>query len=185
MRKLFVVRHGETDYNIQNRYAGKIDVPLNEKGIMQATELSERIANLPVDIIISSTKKRALQTANIINRKMNKPMVTSELLIERDLGIFEGITRDDVKLKYPDMWKNKTLHKLGANEHKGETVEDVINRAYSIVCEVKEKYTDKNVLFVTHGYVSRMINKVIKNLSHEEANSFLLDNCELAEYYLD
>ncbi len=185
MIKLYVVRHGETDFNVQNRYAGKMDISLNEKGRLQAVEISQKIADLPIDIIISSTKKRALQTAEIINEGLNKPLITSELLIERDLGKFEGLTRDDVKLIYPALWETKALHKLKNREHKGESVEDVIKRAQLIVSELKENYQEQTILLVTHGYISRMINMVIKNLSHEQANKFLLNNCELAEYNLN
>jgi probable phosphoglycerate mutase len=182
MRKLYITRHGETDFNVQNRYAGKMDILLNERGKAQAYNASEQMAELPIDVIISSTQKRALETAYIINEKLNKPLFVSELLIERDLGIFEGLTRDEVSKRYPELWESKALHELDCTEHKGESVLQVVSRAEAALQEVKESYKDKNVLLVTHGYISRMMNKVLKDLSHEEANEFLLSNCEIAEY---
>lgn len=75
---LYVTRHGETDYNVQKRYTGSTDIPLNIKGMQQAEDLANKLAIIKFDIIISSPLLRAKQTAEIIHKLFNVPIVIME-----------------------------------------------------------------------------------------------------------
>ena len=86
--KLYVVRHGQTDWNVQHKLQGSVDIPLNSTGLKQAQELSTKIETLDFNLIISSPLSRALETAKIINQKKNVPIVTNNLLAERSFRIF-------------------------------------------------------------------------------------------------
>jgi broad specificity phosphatase PhoE len=74
MGKLIVARHGETNYKVEGRYAGSTDIELNEKGYEQARILAEKLKDISIDIIISSTLKRAKESAGIISNEMKLPV---------------------------------------------------------------------------------------------------------------
>jgi len=185
MKKLYILRHGETEFNAQNRYAGTLDIELSEKGIEQSRKAAATLAAIPIDIIYSSSKKRAYRTAQIINEHISKPLYKSGLLIERNLGVYEGLTRKEAKEKYPGLWERNVLYDERSTEHGGESVLDVKKRAQKVMDEIVGKYPGKNILLVTHGYISRMINFVILNLSEDETNKFLLGNCEMVQYNIE
>lgn len=83
MGKLIVIRHGETDYNVQKRYAGRTDVKLNGNGVCQAKAAAESLKQYPVDIIMSSPLKQALQTAEVISSCIGKPILVMEQFAKR------------------------------------------------------------------------------------------------------
>ena len=88
--KLYVVRHGQTDINLNNQINSINDEDLNETGISQALKLKEYIKDIDYDLIICSPLKRARQTAEVINMERNIPIIYDERVIERDFGEFEG-----------------------------------------------------------------------------------------------
>ena len=93
--KLYVARHGETQWNAENKICGRTDIPLNERGMEQAKLLAERMANEKVDLIIASTMIRARQTAAAVSDKMCIPVLTDSRFIEQNFGIYEGKDRKD------------------------------------------------------------------------------------------
>ena len=91
---LLITRHGQTDWNLKRKVQGKTDIELNTKGIEQAEEVAKKLVNEPIDLIICSPLVRAKQTAEIINRNRNIPIIYDNSISEIDYGEFEGI-RDD------------------------------------------------------------------------------------------
>lgn len=87
---IFIVRHGETDWNVQKKVQGKTDIELNKRGIEQAQIISQKLKNETIDMIISSPLKRTKQTAEIIAKVIDCPIFYEEGLIERSFGDFEG-----------------------------------------------------------------------------------------------
>ena len=177
MSRLYVVRHGETEFNKQNRYAGTIDI-----GKKQARNFAKVIEKLPIDIIISSSKKRALETAEIIREYIKKPIIKFDEFIERNIGVYEGLTREEAESKYPDLWDRNVLYTLDNTEHGGESLNQVINRTSKALNDILIKYINQNILLVTHGYVSRIIYELLNSCSYDETKEYLLDNCEMVEY---
>ena len=176
MGKLIVVRHGETNYNAEGRYAGRIDIGLNEKGHEQAKALAKELKNTSIDIIISSTLKRATETAAIIGDELQLPVIEMSELVEKGVGVYEGLTREEAKKKYPVMWERNAPE--GA-----ETVEEVENRVYNALNTIRYDYlNNKNVLIVAHGYVTKVISKYFNNSSQEAFSKYVLKNCEYDEY---
>jgi broad specificity phosphatase PhoE len=102
---LYIFRHGETDWNRQMRFQGHTDIPLNHEGIVQAKNLSSLVEPLNVQMILSSNLQRARVTAEIVNEKMQVPMLISEDLRECGLGDLEGLERSVVIEKYGDQWQ--------------------------------------------------------------------------------
>lgn len=176
MGKLIVVRHGETNYNVEGRYCGRTDIGLNEKGYEQAKILAQKLKNMSIDIIISSTLIRAKETASVISNELQIPVIEMNELVEKCVGVYEGLTRDEAKSKYPVMWERNAPE--GAEPL--ELVEQRVGRALNTI---KDKYLrNKNVLIVTHGYISKVIYKYFNNSSQADFLKYALKNCECEEY---
>lgn len=167
---IYIIRHGQTDWNIEHRTQGHTDIALNKNGIVQAELISQKIANLKIDSIISSDLKRAYMTAQIINKNFNKNIETDKRLREFCFGTLEGITRDKITQEIWDDF-NKNPKQFNA-----ETKEEIFNRIKSFIDDIKSNNINKNTLVVTHGGPIRMIKYYLDN-----GNNFN-DKKYLAEY---
>lgn len=98
--ELFVFRHGETNWNLEKRFQGHTDIPLNPTGIAQAVVLREIVENCDLDVILSSDLKRARRTADLVNEVLGLPVFESADLRECVLGEPEGITRQELYATY-------------------------------------------------------------------------------------
>lgn len=175
--KLYVTRHGETSWNVQNKVCGATDVELTEKGRGQARALADTLNSRHIDIIISSPLKRAMETSRIIAEGRDIPILTDQRLTEQDYGIYEGVDRKDERFlankrnfayRYPD----------------GESMMQVAHRTYGLIEELREKYPDKTVLLVCHGGVCRVMNTYFRDMTNDEFFYYSLGNCMLEEYEL-
>ncbi|MBN2306984.1 class I tRNA ligase family protein [Candidatus Peregrinibacteria bacterium] len=142
---LTFVRHGETDYNKDNRWQGSTDNELNKTGIKQAEELAKKLKGQKFDLIVSSPMKRAKKTAEIINNTLNTEMVFEEGLREQSFGDWEGRLEKDMEKEYETDMDH--LRKMTAPN--GESFDSVVKR----VGRVLSKYRGKKVLIVGHGHV--------------------------------
>jgi broad specificity phosphatase PhoE len=153
---LYIVRHGETEWNVKRIMQGHKDSPLTEKGIKQVEEVSEELKHIHFDAIFSSDLPRTLRTAEIMNLERELVVQTSHLLRERAHGSFEGRTLDE----YHEILKDKLLEAerlsgVEAEKYKLspdiESDEEVTTRLLTKLREISVAYPDKNVLVVTHG----------------------------------
>lgn len=186
--KIFITRHGQTEWNALGRLQGRKDIELNEAGRKQAVTTSEKIKNEKIDIIITSPLKRARETAEIINKQFNVEIIADDRLIERCYGDFEGITKPELKekkIQYPEIddacnyLKNIDIFNM-------ETMQDLCARIYECLDEITMKYKDKNLLIVTHGSSSIPIKCYfmkypLENLVDREKIKGL-GNCEVVEF---
>lgn len=180
---LYVVRHGQTDWNIERRLQGTSNVPLNDTGIKQAQNLAETLKNIDIDFIFSSPLQRAYDTASIVNQHKGLPIHIDARLIERGFGDFEGL--DDISSF--DCNINKLLdYHLNYNLYHVEPIQNVFTRVSSLLSDLKSHYPDKKVLLATHGGVIQVIESIIKDLP-KETNLQLLSvgNCEYRTYSFD
>ena len=105
---LYVGRHGETQLNVEKRCAGSIDVPLNERGMEQAKELAKKLAEESFDVIVTSPLQRARATAEQISvYHRDVPVIVIEEFREVCVGVYEGMTREEVQEKYPELWARR------------------------------------------------------------------------------
>lgn len=181
--KLYVVRHGQTDWNIENRLQGSVDIPLNDTGVNQAQNLAKTFKNIDVDFIFSSPLQRAYNTASIINQYKGLPIHLDSRLIERGFGDFEGL--DDISSF--DCNINKLLdYHLNYNLYHVEPIQNVFIRLSNLLTDLKNNYSDKKILLSTHGGVVQVLEAIIKDLP-KETNLQLLSvgNCEYRTYSFD
>ena len=182
MAKLIIIRHCETDSNKQKRYLGETDEPLNSVGKEQAKELAERISDLRFDILVSSPKKRALETAEIINQG-KKEIIIEPRFEERKMGVYEGLTESEVKEKFPDVYSQNVTRVFDKAAPGGETVEQMQERVLEALSEIRKKYKGKDILVVAHGFVAKIINKYFNpQIPDQDFFDFALGNGELIEY---
>lgn len=180
--KFYIIRHGQTNWNKEGRIQGKTDIELNEEGIKQAEEAKRILKDYPIDMIVSSTLKRARKTAEIINEAKNVPIIFKEALEERCFGEFEGKTREEIQ---DENWYSEILDNYKLNkQYKGvETIQDLCNRVWNLIDELKEDFTEKNILIVTHGGVTRAINGYFNGPNKEGILEDLkLSNCEIRTF---
>ncbi|MDR3552403.1 MAG: histidine phosphatase family protein [Clostridia bacterium] len=173
--KLYVTRHGQTEWNYENKVCGTSDIQLSANGIEQAKELALKLTAYKIDIIISSPMKRARETAEIISETTGVNCIIDERLLEQNYGIFEGAQRDNA-----DFLAAKK--KLVCRYPEGESMVQVAHRVFNLIDELKEKSPAQNVLLVSHGGVCRVIETYFNDLSNEEFYAYRLRNCEIKEY---
>lgn len=186
MKNIFVVRHGETDFNKEGRYLGRTDEPLNSLGISQAKEIAKKTKGLNVEIIYCSPLKRAVQTARFIAKSCSCEIIVKECFIERSIGDYEGLTKDEAKNKYPNLYLKNITRIFNEAPPKGETINEVMARVYSGLNEIKNQDKFSNVLILTHGFVAKVINKYFNpQISDQDFFNFNLSNAEIVKYSFD
>lgn len=105
--KLYLIRHGETEYNRRHLYYGKTDVSLNKKGIQQSFLLREKLVRVSLNVpVYTSSLKRTIETAKVIFPRQRK--ISMRELDEKDFGLWEGLNANQINQKFPDEW-NKWL----------------------------------------------------------------------------
>ena len=176
--KLYVMRHGQTNWNVLGKVQGCTDIELNEKGRQQAEEIKKLLDYKDIDLIICSPLIRARQTAEIISQGRDIRLIIDERISERDFGEFEG-KQKDVDYDWVEFWdweQNKCYERA-------ESVRDFLERISNIIEKIKKDYKGKNVLIVTHSGVCAMIYCYFNNI---KPNGKLkipgIKNCELVEY---
>ena len=151
MTRLCLVRHGQTDWNLEGRYQGQSDVPLNGNGISQAEALTEKLNGHSFSAIYSSDLIRAHQTAKPIADKLGLSVHTEPRLREINQGEWEGVLVDDIKARYADLWSQRTVDPAGVRPPGGETVSEVAERVYAALDEIARLFPSGHVLIVSHG----------------------------------
>lgn len=148
--KLYVVRHGQTDWNINGKIQGQKDIELNDTGILQARSLKKEFNKLDVDLIMCSPLKRTRKTAEIINQDKKLEIIYREELIERGLGDFEGRDCKTEEEEIYNYYKNDTKMNV-------EPVVELCNRINNLLNEIKTKYSNSTIILVTHSGTARAI----------------------------
>src|SRR4030042_1444714 len=154
------IRHARTTFNDEKRYAGSIDVGLSEKGILEAQMASAKLSTIKFEVIVTSEMRRAYDTAKIIFSD-SVPIVRNQLCNERNFGIMEGLTWDDIQNLDPPILMISVGHDLHTvNPKGGEPFEDVWERAKDFRRFIFEKYSGSSVLVVSHGVFLQMFHGV-------------------------
>ncbi|MEM4256783.1 MAG: histidine phosphatase family protein [Candidatus Diapherotrites archaeon] len=167
--RIVLCRHGETDFNVQKRLQGKMETELNEHGFLQAKLIAENLKNEKFYTIFCSPRKRCLQTAEEINKFHNKKIEVREELSEIDLGIFTGMNREEIEHNFPGEWSKRVDNKYEFLHKNGESYEEVDkNRVAKFIQELKEKYSARNILIITHAGLGRLLIGSLLGLSGQE-----------------
>lgn len=168
---IYVVRHGQTDWNLQGRCQGWSDIELNQTGIAQAEELAKQLSNVKFDVCFASPLKRTLKTAQII---YHGEIITDSRLLERGKGELEG--RTGLKQMVRQLGIN--YYDPDENSYGIEKLADFENRVHAFWDEVLVKYSGKNVLVVTHGGTVMCSREYFDGVPEDQDYSrYRLENC--------
>lgn len=185
MLNVYLLRHGETAWNADgNRYCGRTDLPLTERGVEQARSVSRQLEGTSFDAVYASPLQRACRTAQIASG--GRDVITDERLIEADFGLWEGKTKEQFIVENEELWSgwmNDPTHaKAGGT---GETALDVVRRVNAFYDSLLEKHRTGNVLVVAHNGVNRfyLAHKLGMNLKHYR--KLVQDNSSVTLFTLD
>lgn len=144
---IYLIRHGETEWNRIGRIQGQLDVGLNEEGIMQAKKLSLKFKNIPLSTIYSSDLARARQTAEEIARVCDSLVISCPDLRERYYGTWEGKTYQEIKEQFPGVEVGQVV----GGKYGIETFESMQDRAQKMLFTIAESHLGEHVAVVSHG----------------------------------
>ena len=169
---ILLIRHGQTDWNLQGRMQGHEDIPLNEMGRMQAQALAERLVRWPIQAIYSSDLQRSSATANAIGKAHNiEPMLLSEWR-ERDLGALSGLTRQEARAQFAE---SVNLHnRTQVRPPDGETHQALLKRGFAAFNDIADKHTDEMVAVVSHGGLLHVLVAHLIGLPNDEYGRFTM-----------
>lgn len=171
---IYLIRHGQTEYNQKKMFQGRKDIPLNELGQIQADSVALKLKDLKIDYLFSSPLTRAKQTAEAINKFHNNEIIIDERLVETDVGQMQG------KIATPESCEHffSNPHKYGA-----EAIEDVYVRVADFFKSI-EDLRGKNIVIVAHAGTNMVVNFITKkrNIKKDKIEPLETINCGVYEY---
>lgn len=177
--KIYLIRHGQTDWNLQGRIQGSHDIPLNGTGLKQADCLAQGMKNRPVKKIFCSTLKRALTTAEVLGTIQNAQIFKKRQLIEVEFGEWEGLTWDEIKKNYPKEYCYWSLHPDESAPPGGERQSEILDRCRQVVKDIiNETRGREDVAVVSHGAtLAHLLTCMLRPNSLEE--SIIVENASI------
>ncbi len=176
---VIVVRHGETAWNTEKRWQGHLDSPLTPKGIGQAQALARRLAHQNFSTLYSSDLGRAYQTAQIISAATGHGVFPDARLRERNLGIFQGLTSEEIKRTYPDLYESYRIRDPDHVLPDGESLRQQVKRNISCFEELAQRHLSESILVVTHGGVLSGLFRHVLSIPLEAPRRFEFPNSSL------
>jgi broad specificity phosphatase PhoE len=181
--QLYLVRHGQTDWNKNGILQGTTDIPLNEEGIKQAAKLAELLQNEKIDFIFSSPLCRAKLTAEMIAEKHELKVIEDKRLKEIDCGEWEGKNSQEIALDpRREQW---IKYELNSRVPGGESIFDVGKRVFEFLDEIFSKYSGKNILMVGHQLVNSVIKRRLIGKPEDFLKDFMCKNAEFSKFEIE
>ncbi len=189
MITLYLIRHGETVWNIESKTQGCVDIDLTLKGLEQAKLIAEKLKknNKKVLSIYTSDLKRCYKTAEIIGERLNVETIPLTELREMDFGLWEGLTIGEIKRKYPKeyyLWRKQPSKTYIPN---GENLKSVKKRCIAVIHNIVKNYHNGNIIIVSHTVAIKVIILSLLgiDLSHYyniTQNNACINTLELRDY---
>jgi len=163
--KLYLTRHGQTEWNLQKRMQGQNNSPLTELGEWQAVQLGNYLHDVQFDCIYSSSSPRALHTAELIRGERSIPIVTSNDLMEIALGEWEGMTYREANKRNPEQFHNLWHRSEKYYRCGNENFAELLRRTSGAIEKIAQQHNGETVLVVAHGMVLRTLYTYFKGQS--------------------
>lgn len=177
---IYLVRHGETEYNKYDRIQGQgVDAELNTLGEKQSEALADYFEEVDLDEIFSSTMIRSRQTAEIIAERKGMKVNSSEELVEMSYGTMEGIDKEEVRADIDKLHKNWDDGMVTLAPDQGESPVDVYRRANKKIMQLLEAYQGQRLLFVLHGRLQRILLAVWLEMGLNRMSELTQDNAAI------
>ena len=176
LTRICLVRHGETEWNAERRIQGQIDIGLNETGHRQAVAAGRWLKRADIVALYSSDLKRAWATAQAIGAEIGLIPTPLPEMRERRYGVFEGLTYDEAKARYPEGYGAFEGRNADYAFENGESLKAMFDRVSGKLKEVAARHVGENVVVVLHGGVLDVINRFVRNNPLEMPRDFLIPN---------
>ncbi|RJP59661.1 MAG: histidine phosphatase family protein [Deltaproteobacteria bacterium] len=180
MTTILLVRHGETDWNKQQVFRGRIDVPLNSVGLEQARATGEALSNYRIDAIYSSPLSRAMETANAIGR--SRPCISikeAEGFIDIDFGKWQGMPHDKVKEEYNELYNKWQREPHNVKMPDGESLDEVKLRSMGVLNDILARHENEIVAIASHRVVNKVILCAVLGLTNQHFWCIRQDTCAI------
>ena len=178
LTRLLLIRHAQTEWNIQRRFQGHGDSPITEEGQEQLQRLKSRLAGLEFDVVYSSDLRRTMETSKMLSGKQR---VKEPRLRERGVGILEGLNLEQIMAEHAEAFRD---FRSGDKDHQiegGESLQIAFNRAWIFLEEIPEKHPGAELAAVSHAGLIRLICKQILGLALDAPNFFQIPNTSLTQ----
>lgn len=179
MTRFTFIRHGQTDWNVQGRFQGQIDVPLNATGLAQAARLGARLAGTPADLLYTSDLQRARQTAAPLEQAWGMAAQPLPGVREQAFGILEGLDLPTIQARHADLWQAWLRHQSDYALPGGESGRTFSNRVLAAVRALAAAHPGAHVTVVTHGGVLDMLWRSARRLPLDGPRDCPIPNCGL------
>jgi broad specificity phosphatase PhoE len=177
---ILLIRHGQTNANVDEYYMGWSDEDLNELGYRQARCLSSRLAILPIAAIYTSPLKRACTTATIIAEPHQLEVKTLPDFIEIQLGDWQGMHREEIERNWPKLWQQSKTDPSDLRLPNGESYKEVTERAVRGFKTVVEANKNNQIMIVTHDAIIRVLIAYVLGVSNTIYRRIEVDNASLS-----
>ncbi len=159
VKNIYVIRHGETDWNKDSRFQGQTDVPLNSKGQEQALALVLLLQQLQLEAVYSSTLSRASQTAEMATQDLQISVVKDDRLRETNIGRAEGLTLDEILVQFGEealtKWRSYDERLLDFRFPDGESKRQMMYRVRTVMLDIAQNTNKNNIAVFAHGMIMR------------------------------
>lgn len=180
MAKLFLLRHGQSEWNILNRVQGQEDTNLTDEGMLQARKAADRLYSEDIDLIYSSDLKRAHETAKIVGERLDLDVNSIKELREIHFGIWQGKELKDIKMNHLEkynLWRSEP-HKFTLEE--AESLLELQERMLKAVNSLIKDNPDKNILIVSHGTAIKTLILGLLDIDISKYNKLVIGNVGLS-----
>ena len=176
MTEIILARHGETGWNVEEVFRGRIDIELSETGVKQAELLAEYLSDAKIEAIYSSPLKRALKTAGLVAGYHQLDVEITPGLVDLDFGEWQGLPRPEVEKKYKELYAKWVDSPHQVIMPGGESLNEVRERAIAVVDRVLAEYTGTIVL-VAHRVVNKVLICALLGLDNSHFWNLRQDTC--------
>ncbi|OUU40240.1 MAG: hypothetical protein CBC16_06535 [Verrucomicrobia bacterium TMED56] len=177
--QVILIRHGETEWNLSGRWQGHADSPLSLRGVEQAKVLGKRMKAESIDCYYSSDLERARHTSRLVGDPSGWDAAFMESLRERDLGVLEGLTTDEMLKKHPEEYHSFRNEGPDYQVPGGESFRQFYDRCSGALEDLCTRNLGKKIGVVTHGGFLGAIFRYVLNIPLEAERNFVLLNCSV------
>lgn len=176
MTRLWLARHGETDWNVSGRFQGQADPPLNANGLAQARLVADLLADKGIQAIYCSDLQRAVETALIIGERLGLTPRPDNRLREIRLGEWEGMQKEPIIAAYPDVWQRRKLDPVHVPSPGGENLLELAERVWEATDQIAQQHPKGTILIVSHGVSVACLICRVRSLPLAQALQLIPDN---------
>ena len=180
--RLLLIRHGESTANAEHRLQGHLDIPLNDRGRRESDLLAERLSRLTIDALYSSPLSRARETAETVAKRVGLDVIERPALMERDVGELAGLTREEIRARYPEYVRARAAGDSNVTVAGYESDDDLAQRVMRVLEETVGDHPRQTVAVVTHGGVIAVVCRQTLQMPVARPGPFAVSNVGITTF---